>query len=187
MKKFLGLMLCTALCFPIASLHAQEKSPEKAKPEEKTKQGTPVKVQVVLTEFDGDKKIASMPYSFITITSEKDSPRTSLRTGARIPFQTEAKEQYYDIGSNIDCGVRTEDDGRFNVYLFFERSSLYPSNASSEEKLEVARPNNLPLVRQVKAQENLILKDGQTAEGVLSTDPLNGHVYRISVTVNLIK
>jgi hypothetical protein len=191
MKKMLGLILFGALCISAAQAFAQEKSPEKAKSEER-KPGIPVKVQVVLTEYDGDKKIANMPYSFVVISDEKMGGyySTSLRTGVRIPIQTEGKDQkttYFDIGSNIDCGVRSEEDGRFHIYMIFERSALYPSAPAGDEKLEVSRPNNLPLIRQFKTSENLILKDGQTSESILSTDPLSGHVMRIAVSINTIK
>jgi len=31
------------------------------------------------------------------------------------------------------------------------------------------------------------LRDGQTSENLLSTDPLNGHTFRVSVTINVQK
>jgi len=31
------------------------------------------------------------------------------------------------------------------------------------------------------------LRDGQTAETTLATDPLNGHILKINVTLNIIK
>ena len=190
MKKMLGLILLCALCVPAIPTLAQEKSPEKS--QEKAKPAIPIKVQIVLTEYDGDKKIASMPYSFVAITDERMGGyySTSLRTGVRIPIETDGKDQktsYFDIGTNIDCGVRTEEDGRFHLYMIFERSALHPGNSAGDEKLEVTRPNGLPLIRQFKTSENLMLKDGQTSESILSTDPLNGHVMRIAVTINAIK
>jgi hypothetical protein len=33
----------------------------------------------------------------------------------------------------------------------------------------------------------MILKDGQTSENIMSTDPLNGHTLRVSVTINVQK
>jgi hypothetical protein len=187
MKKLSYLFLLGALCLPILQLHAQEKP----KAEERVKVPTPVKVQIVFTEYDGEKKISSMPYSFTVITDEKlgGNYSTSLRTGIRVPIQTEGKDQkttYMDIGSNIDCGIRTEDDGRFHLYLIFDRSALYPNKSSEGERL-VAEPNGLPLIRQFRTGENLILKDGQTSENLLSTDPLNGHTLRVSVTINVQK
>jgi len=187
MKKLSYLFLLGSLCQPALQLHAQEKP----KAEERVKVSTPVKVQIVFTEYDGDKKVSSMPYAFTVITDEKlgGNYSTSLRTGIRVPIQTEGKDQkttYMDIGSNIDCGIKSEDDGRFHLYLIFDRSMLYPNKSSEGERL-VAEPNGLPLVRQFRTSENLILKDGQTSENLVSTDPLNGRTLRVSVTINVQK
>ena len=51
----------------------------------------------------------------------------------------------------------------------------------------VSEPNGQPLVRQFRTLEGFILKDGQTSENILSTDPLNGHTMRVSVTINIQK
>lgn len=187
MKKLSYLLLLGALCQPMVPLRAQEKP----KTEEKVKVPTPIKVQIVFSEFDGDKKISSMPYTFMAISDEKmgGNYSTSLRTGIRVPIETDAKDQkttYMDLGSNIDCGIKTEDDGRYHVYLIFDRSALYPNKSPEGERL-VAEPNGLPLVRQFRTSENLILKDGQTSENIMSTDPLNGHMLRVSVTINVQK
>lgn len=188
MKSVFHLLLAGTMCLPLLPAQAQEKP----KAEERAKVPTPVKVQVVFTEFDGDKKISSMPYSFTVISDDKQGGgnyTTSLRTGIRVPVETDAKDQkttYMDIGSNIDCGIRSEEDGRFHVNLIFDRSALYPNKSSEGERL-VAEPNGLPLVRQFRSGESLILKDGQTSENLLSTDPLNGHTLRVSVTINVLK
>lgn len=157
------------------------------------KPSVPVKVQLVFSEYDGEKKIASMPYSFVVITDEKVGGfySTNLRNGVRIPVQTDAKEEkstYLDVGANVDCGIKTTDDGHFHLYMIFERSALYPRDGATAEKPEAPRNSGMPpVVRQFKASENMILKDGQTFEAVASTDPLNGHTMRIAVTINVIK
>jgi hypothetical protein len=187
MKKWSYLFLFGALCLPLLQLHAQEKP----KSEERAKVSTPIKVQIVFTEHDGEKKTSSMPYSFLVIADDKRGGpySTSVRTGIRVPIELEYKDQkttYLDIGTNIDCGIQTEDDGRFRVYLIFDRSALYPNKSSEGERL-VNQPNGQPLIRQFRTSENLILKDGQTSENLLSTDPLNGHTLRVSVTINVQK
>ena len=185
MKKSAYLLLLSALCLPSMQVFAQEKP----KSEEKSKPSIPLKVQIVFTEFDGDKKISSMPYSFTVIADEKLGGyyTTVLRTGIRVPIETDGKDQkttYLDIGSNIDCGIKSEDDGRFRVYLTFDRSALYPNKSAEGERL-VANPGGQPVIRQFRTSENLILKDGQTSENIMSTDPLNGHTLRVSVTINV--
>jgi hypothetical protein len=192
MKRFSYLCLLATLCLPLQHLRAQDKAQEKPKSEDRAKPSIPIKVQLVISEYDGDKKISSMPYTFMAIAGEEKVGRTystSLRTGVRIPIETDGKDQkttYMDVGSNIDCDVHTEGDGRFHVFVIFDRSALYPNKSSEGERL-VAEPNGLPLIRQFRTAENLILKDGQTSENLLSTDPLNGHTLRVSVTINVQK
>jgi len=196
MKKLIYLFLLGALCLSAQPASGQdkpqEKSPEKPKAEERGRIAIPVKVQIVFTEHDGDKKIASMPYSFVSTAGDKygSYDSTSIRSGVRVPIETDGKDQkttYLDVGSNIDCRIVAEEEGRFTLHLVFDRSAIYPGGASSEEKLGVTRPNGQPLIRSFRISENMILKDGQTSESVLSTDPLTGHILRISVTINVLK
>jgi hypothetical protein len=85
---------------------------------------------------------------------------------------------YIDVGTNVDCSATQQEDGRFKLQMTVERSSVLtdtpPGNAN-------------PSVRQFKAEMNPVLKDGQTVEAIVSTDPLTGHSYRVSVTLNVAK
>lgn len=193
MKRFTYLLLLGALTLPLQASLVQAQAQEKTKSEERAKLSVPIKVQVVFSEYDSEKKVSSMPYSFIAISDEKVGGyySTSLRTGVRIPVETggaDQKTSYMDVGSNIDCGIRSTDDDRYHLYLVFERSALYPTSGTQDEKAQVSRSGGQPpLVRQFKASVNMILKDGQTSESVVSTDPLNGHSLRISTTINVMK
>lgn len=177
MKKWLYLCLIGAFSLALP-LRAQD-----------TKLPVPVKVQLVFTEYDGDKKVSSMPYVLAVLANERGVDGTSLRVGVRVPIETDGKDQkttYLDVGSNIDCRMKIEAEGRFGVYLTMDRSALYPNKSAEGERL-VSEPNGLPLVHQFRTNVNLLLKDGQTAEGMLSTDPLNGHTMRVSVTITVQK
>ena len=185
MKRCLPALLLSILFLLPRPALAQAKSPDKP--------AVPVKVTIVFSEYNGEKKISSMPYSFVATTDEKMGGyySTSLRTGVRIPVETDGKEQkstYMDVGSNIDCGVRTTDDDHYRVYLVFERSALYPSaDTQGEKTLNSRPPGQPPLVRQFKASEQILLKDGQTSDSITSTDPLDGHSLHISITINVLK
>lgn len=192
MKAFRYFLLLSTFTLAPHLCLSQAPPQEKAKVEEQHAQppSIPVKIQLVFSEYDGEKKISSMPYSFTTIANEKIGAyySTSLRTGVRVPIDSAGAEHrgpYMDVGSNIDCGI-TSDDNRFHVHLVFERSALYPDSVSQTEKSQVSRSDAPPLVRQFKASVNMILRDGQTSETV-STDPLNGHSLRVSTTINVVK
>ena len=185
MKKWKCLLLIAALCLPVLQLSAQDKP----KTEERVKGATPIKVLIVFTEYDGEKKISSMPYTFTVISEKGHEYGTSLRTGIRVPVELESKDQkttYLDIGTNIDCAIKGEDQGLFHLSLIFDRSALYPNKSGEGERL-VANTGSQPLIRSFRTNENMILKDGQTSEGVLSTDPLTGHTLRVTVTINVQK
>lgn len=188
MKTSIGLVcLGTFLLAVDPAGHAQEKT----KTEGQKRVITPVKIQVALTEYDGDKKVAVLPYSFL-MNSEKGyntNYENFLRVGVRVPVpgvEKESKPEYIDVGSNIDCGVTTQDDERFSIRLRIERSSLYGAKKDDINAAAVAEAGQ-PLVPTFRSQSLIVLKDGQTAEIISAADPLNGHVFRISVTLNVQK
>lgn len=159
---------------------AQEKPKADApKSEQKMITPIPLRVQVLFTEFDGDKKIASLPYTFSVNADEHHArPDTSIRDGVRMPIQTNPNQYtYMDVGTNIDCSAQTEGDNRYKLVLTVERNSI------SQESTQTGNP----VVRQFKAEMNPILRDGQNFESVMATDPVNGHVYRVSVTLSVVK
>lgn len=190
MKKFTYLCLLGMLILPLQQMRAQDKPQEKPKTEERAKPSIPVKVQIVFTEYDGGKKISSMPYTLFLSAEHEGKPEqgASIRTGIRIPIEVDgknAKTMYVDIGSNIDCRVHVDDEGLFHASLTVDRSELVP-NKSPEGQQLVPVPDGQPIIKQLRANYDLVLKDGETSESksILSTDPTNGHTKRVSVTIN---
>ena len=98
--------------------------------------------------------------------------------------------QYLDVGTNIDCGATTDEDGRYKIALIVERSYIAPAPGTNSEKAgegsqEAALPSQPnPIIRSFRADFTLLMRDGQTIDDTMATDPLNGHVFRISVTAN---
>src|SRR6266481_1106956 len=179
MKRMLAACFAS-LVLSLVALPAQElgKTASPPKQEEHTPSVTPLRVQIVFSEFDGDKKISSLPYTFTVNADERRaSPSSKIRNGARIPLAT-GKDQftYFDIGTNIDCSATLQDDGRFKLQMALERSSISPEAASG---------NTNPVVRTFRIDMNPVLKDGQSLESIVSTDPLNGHVYHVNVTLSV--
>lgn len=194
MKKSLFAVVFASLVLLAPSLRAQEKSQEKSaekpKADERAKINIPVKIQLTFTEMEGDKKVSSMPYSFIAVATDVNGryEGTSIRNGVRIPVEIDSKDAkvtYLDVGSNVDCRTVVDDEGRFHLSVVFERSALY--SGGGEEKKDISHPEGAPVIRSFRANENFILREGQTSESVLSTDPFTGHVLRVSVTINVIK
>ena len=91
MRKVTTILAVSALllCCPLGQ--TQEKAPEKTKPT------TPVKLTVILTENDGEKKVASLPYS-ILVNADLAGPGSHAvyssftRVGVRVPVPGGGKE-----------------------------------------------------------------------------------------------
>src|SRR5260370_12972252 len=98
-KVFLALTLAgLAGLGPCALAQDKAKTEEgdKARKEEvqkstERKEITPLRVQVVFTEFEGEKKISNLPYTFL-INADDHSGRTAIvRMGLRVPVATGAR------------------------------------------------------------------------------------------------
>jgi hypothetical protein len=191
--KRLGSLLAfaiLALLVPLAS--AQEKT----KTTETVKAVVPLKVTVVFTEFEGEKKLNSLPYALFLKTDERERFVGRVRVGVRVPIWTGAKDsqvQYQDVGSNLDCWAQAADDGRYVLDLSLERSSIYPSSAGKDDHSTEGKSDdqphyaNQPMLRTFRANLALMLRDGQTTQSTVATDPLNGHVVKVDVTLNVLK
>ena len=84
---------------------------------------------------------------------------------------------YQDIGTNIDCSAFVNDDGRFELTISIEDSSI------REEKR-----NELPLIRMLRlSNQVVVLRDGQSTQFTAVTDRISGEVVRVDVTLNVVK
>jgi hypothetical protein len=172
--------------------HAQEPSEKPAPP----KKITPLKVQVVISEFDGDKKIGSLPYIFyVNADAPNGGQRTSVRLGLRVPIHTGGESSntqvvYQDVGTNLDCSARSVADGGFALDLSVERSSAYLTgdDKSHEQQMSgMSVSSTQPVIAQFRTNTYVIIKDGQTMQTNLAADPVDGHVLKVDVTVNVVK
>lgn len=121
MKRLIGSYLFLVLiALPLLAI-GQEKSTERPEPARASSGGS-YKVDVLLSENEGGKRINTRAYTFVV-----ESGRTiRLRQGLRIPVSTGGVQfQYVDVGLNIDCEVAEVENGvRVNVSV--DESSLVP-------------------------------------------------------------
>ena len=186
MKKGAFAVLCALISFGALVVRAQDKKPD-APP-----QITPLRVQVVFVEFDGEKKIGSLPYTLL-INADDKGPQAALRMGLRVPLEigggsgANKQFQYLDVGTNLDGRADKTEDGRFNLRLNVERSSIYTPAAADKAAVGGEILPGQPIVQQFRSQVNLLLRDGQTIQATVATDPVAGHVLKVEVTLNVIK
>ena len=150
---------------------------------------TPLKVQVVLSRYDGEKKLASIPYTLLVNAGDHDN-RATLRMGVSLPVASPDKNgaiTYHDVGTNMDCAASNGEGGRFRINLSVNHTSVYESDA---QHLQAAIPrpgNSAQLLRSFTSSSVLNLKDGETGQSIAATDPVTGEVRKIDVTVRVVR
>jgi hypothetical protein len=193
-------MLSLAFAFALASTAiAQTREKTATAPAAKAAASSmkqlPIKVQIIISRYQGEKKISSMPYTLsMSVTDFQASSRANLRMGAKVPVATQATPvldgkpmpyggpvQYQDVGTNIDCTAQTLDDGRFRLEISVDDTSVYP-----DEKASGSAPGN-PSFRSFRASDSMILRDGQTAQFTTATDKVSGETVKSDVTLTVVK
>jgi hypothetical protein len=183
-------LLTAASCL----LAAAEPAAAPAAAQEAGKQLTPLKVQVLLSRFDGEKKVSSMPYTLSVNASsdERYTRQVQLRMGVQVPLTTTSKEggptiTYRDVGTNIDCSALTLEDGRFRLILTVSQSSVYTADNKPATGTSPTGIVGQPILRNFTSNFTPILRDAQTVQYMTATDPVSGEVLKIDVTVTVIK
>ena len=180
---------------------AQEKSEkQETKPAAVRVEGPQIRVQVVFTEFEGNKKVKSLPYTLVIPPGGEPSEGLQyvgmIRMGSRVPVPTggpgsnPTQFQYIDVGTNIDCRARLASDGRYSLKMSMERSWFEEGDAAaSGEKSGTAPagPLGQPIIRQFKADNFVLLRDGQSVETTLATDPVSGKVIKVEISLSVMK
>jgi hypothetical protein len=165
------------------------KAQEKPKTDEYEKSFTPLKAQIVVTEFEGDKKVKSLPYTMVfTAGSHINAEVAKLRVGSRIPVLVgkDGNFQYIDIGTNLDCRAERREDGSYGLQLSLERSWV-------QETIHLAGGDaggpagnatfNQPVIGGYRTDAFLIARDGQTVETTAAVDPLSGRILKVELTL----
>lgn len=176
---------------------AQDKPKTDEKSRAEAQATTPIKVQIVFAEFDGDKKVKSLPYALYVNAADAPELRpgwTKVRIGSRVPVYTGGPNggmTYIDVGTNIDARAAHTGEGRFLLYLHLDRSWV-----EGEAPVPVLAPTSQtphagefrePIIRQFSSELDLKLREGQTIESNMSTDPISGKVMRVEVSLSVVK
>lgn len=158
--------------------------------------GVSLRVQVVISRYQGEKKVASLPYMFVVAPG---GGLTRTRMGVDTPVPVTSSEggkpttsiQYRNVGTNIDCSAKDWGEGRFLLIIGVENSSALalekgPSSDNPGPPPD-SRLTGVPLFRRFDSNLNVIMRDGQSVQTVASTDPVTGDVVKIDVTMNVVR
>lgn len=178
---------------------------QEAKEEAKTTTPvTPLRILFVFTKVQGDRKVASLPYTLVC--NADDNRKAIVRMGIEVPVAV-GKDgavqafNYRNVGTNLDCSAHRLDDGRFKLWLGVEQSSLYSPLEDSARRAGESGGDprsgswamsgtlvaNAPIFRSFNTQFSPILRDGQSAQYTAATDPVTGEIMKIEITMNVMK
>ena len=193
----LGVILSAQTPAPPAPFNPEQPAPGSAPPARGAKApAIPLEVQIVLSRYQGEKRVSSMPY---VMAVNANGERGSLNMGAEvaIPNSTFAPSDpskpqpivsfnYRPIGTAIICGaITTAEEGRFELNISVDDSSVYLKEDSVAAS--PAAVSNMPAFRSFKSRNTLLLRDGQTRQYTAATDRVSGETIRIDVTLKVVK
>jgi hypothetical protein len=194
------MMLLFGVLSPFCSAQDKPRAEDTQKAEVRT---TPVKVQIVFTEFEGDKKVKSLPYTlYINATDAPEwkagasSSWVKLRVGSRVPVYTGGSTgnmTYLDVGTNIDARSAYTGGGHLSLYLNLERSWVegnvsVPVAKSDGSTSETSNGHfRQPIIPNFRSELDLRLREGQPVESTMATDPISGKVFKVDVSFTIVK
>jgi hypothetical protein len=160
-------------------------------------------VQIVLTEFENDKKVKSLPYALYINASDApewksgaSSSWVKLRVGSRVPIYTggtTGNMTYLDVGTNIDARSAFTGEGRLSLYLKIERSWVEGGVSVPVAKSDGSAAETLsghfqePIIRNFTSEFDLKLREGQPVESIMATDPISGKVLKVDISFTIVK
>jgi hypothetical protein len=194
-----SLMLLFGVLSPFCFAQDKQKAEDSQKTEVHT---TPVKVQIVFTEFEGDKKVKSLPYTlYINAPDAPDwksggSTFVKLRVGSRVPIYrggTAENMTYLDVGTNIDARSAYTGEGRLSLSMKIERSWVEGGVSVPVAKSDGSAAETFsghfqePIIRAFQSEFDLKLREGQPVESTMATDPISGKVLKVDISFTIVK
>jgi len=99
------------------------------------------------------------------------------------PATTTESVNYQSVGMNIDCGATALEDGRFEVTLTINESSV----ATDPQDAKTTSASGYPVLRSYQSTNTLFVKDAQTTQFTAATDRVSGEVVRVEVKLTVVK
>lgn len=162
-----------------------------AAPQPVAKDAPLLRVQVVISRYQGEKKISSQPYM---LSVSANGARATLKMGTQVPVPTgpvvsnaEGKPvppsyNYRTVGATIECTARSLDDGRFRLDLTLDDSSVVADDSAAQPFTK-----GLPQFRSFQIVGAAVLRDGQSAQLTTAAEKVTGDVVKVDVTINVVK
>jgi hypothetical protein len=188
-KRVAAMMVVWALCVgtaPARAQHAQQSAEDTA---------VPLKVDVVLSRYQGEARVSSVPYTVFVNQLGRRAERSSLRVGMDIATgeqettttdkSTVTRPVTRWVGTEIDCGTDPAmadrlPPGVFRIAVSIRDSSVYTPEGAARSADPVA-------FRSFAVSNNLLLSDRQAMEFSVGTDKITGETVKATVTLTVVR
>jgi hypothetical protein len=174
-----SLWMCVAiLALPLGAA-AQDKDAKTKAAADGASKAIPLRLNLVLTRSQGEKKVSSRPY-VLTAGVDEAVSSASLFAGSQVPLRTSTANGptvvYKDVGVKVNAAVRSAGEGRFRLSIKFDDTSVVADAKGADEVL-----------RAFAGEALVFLRDGETASFASATDPATGETVKAEVTLTLFK
>lgn len=167
-----------------------------------TKPGIPLKIDVVLSRWQAEKKLSSLPFALYMVAPPPGSnwANQSVRMGVDVPVGTVSRTStsgqtagssttttgpdYRNVGTSIDGRASQPDDGRFSIFVSVQDTSIFTNDGSSSPQIRVADPMAF---RTFTMNNVLTMRDGQTLPFAMASDKITGDIIKVDVTLTVLK
>ena len=178
MRRHISIQMAIALaafCLPL--IPAVATAQQETKPQ---KPVTAYRLEFNVRELENGKRVNSRNYMMMA----EEGDYAKMRVGNRVPIQTSEKQyQYNNVGMNIDCRPRGQENGvALEILVEFSRV-LPPSETAPKETL----PNYNPVFQTNRSEvQTVVAFDKPTLIASLDDVESNRH-YEIEVTATKVK
>jgi len=198
------VLAASFLAIPVRAARAQAPAPAPVPPPSLTgpvpplltplpaKESVLLKVQVVISRYQGEKKISSQPY---TLSVGANGPRATMKMGTQVPVLTgpavsgpdgkplPQSYNYRTVGATIECTARSLDDGRYRIELTLDDTSV-----AAEDPGPQPFSKGIPQFRSFQISgATAVLRDGQSTQLTTAAEKVTGEIAKVDVTVNVVK
>jgi hypothetical protein len=138
-----------------------------------------LKVTVVIGRFQAEKRTGSLPF---VLTVNTPGRPTTMQMGSSVPIPSDQAGnafQYRSVGTNLNCSAVEHGDGRYTLRLTINDNQIFMDAPGAIK--------GIPAFQTFMLDNELILRDGQTAQLGTAVDKASGDVLKVDVTLNVIK
>lgn len=157
----------------------------------------PLKVTVVISRFQGEKRTSNLPYVLSCLTGSN----SGLRMQNQVPMPSAKPDAsqvagsappisvtYQSVGTSMDCNAEPNlGDDVFRLYLTVADSQVVGAEGGKATNGLTGAWSQLPWIQQFSSTTRLLLRDGQTVQYTAAVDKTTGEVLKLEVTLNVIK